>query len=134
MCPREGAEQHHKLMEITKVDLRGLEPGGQGWEDARAAATASMVAHGCVVIAYDALGPEDRQALFGRVMPEMFALPLEVKQRTAAPQDPFLGYIKNAPGHAIAWESLRVPDATEPGRVQDFVNKLWPDEGNPSFW
>ncbi|RLM61414.1 putative inactive 2-oxoglutarate-dependent dioxygenase AOP2 [Panicum miliaceum] len=36
-----------RAMEITKIDLCGVEPGGPGWEAVRAAVTASMVAHGC---------------------------------------------------------------------------------------
>jgi len=48
-------------MDIPKVDLRGVEPGVPGWEEARAAVTAYMVAHGRVVVTYgDALGPELR--------------------------------------------------------------------------
>ncbi|CAD6245053.1 unnamed protein product [Miscanthus lutarioriparius] len=69
-------------MEIPKIDLRGLEPGRLGWEEARAAVTASMVAHGCVIVAHDALGPDLRRPLFCRAMPEVFALPLEAKQRS----------------------------------------------------
>ncbi|KAM0858697.1 hypothetical protein ACQ4PT_047671 [Festuca glaucescens] len=40
-----------------------------------------MVVHGFVVVTHDALGPELRQALFGRAMPEIFALPVEAKLR-----------------------------------------------------
>jgi hypothetical protein len=110
-------------MEIATVDLRGLEHGGPGWEEARDAATASMVAHGFVVIAHDALGPELRQALFGRAMPEIFALPAEAKERNV--------YISNDPG--LNRESVRLSDVTDAGRVREFADLLWP-EGNPSFW
>jgi len=89
-------------MEIAKVDLRGVVPGGAGWEAARAAVTASMVAHGCVVVAHDALGTDLRRALFSRALPELFALPLEVKQRTVSDKGQFRGYIGQLPG--MAWE------------------------------
>uniref|UniRef100_A0ACD5TKQ0 Uncharacterized protein n=1 Tax=Avena sativa TaxID=4498 RepID=A0ACD5TKQ0_AVESA len=114
-------------MEITTVDLRGLEHGGPGWREARDAVTASMVAHGFVVVAQDALGPELRQALFGRVMPEFFALPAEAKQRNVSTLGPFRGYISN-----LNLESVSIFDSTDTGRVRAYADLMWP-QGNPAF-
>ncbi|KAF0899139.1 hypothetical protein E2562_013365 [Oryza meyeriana var. granulata] len=75
-------------MANPKVDLRGLKPGTPGWEEARTAVTASMVAHGCVVVAHGALGPELREALFGHAMREVFELPAEAKQRSVSTVGP----------------------------------------------
>lgn len=72
------------MMEVTKVDLQGLEPGRSGWEQDGDAVTSSMVAHDFIMVARDALGPELRQALFGLGMPEIFALPPEAKHRNAS--------------------------------------------------
>jgi isopenicillin N synthase-like dioxygenase len=118
-------------MAIPKVDLRGLEPGTPGWEAARATVTASMVSHGCVVVAHGELGADLREALFGRAVREAFALPAEAKRRNVSTVGPYRGYIANIPG--MDWESLRVHDADDAARVREFAGLLWP-EGNPEFW
>jgi hypothetical protein len=58
-------------MEITKVDLQGLEPGGPGWD---------------------------------HVMPELFALPVETKQRNVCDDVMYGGYIGQIPG--LSYETL----------------------------
>ncbi|KAL6598480.1 hypothetical protein ACP70R_046179 [Stipagrostis hirtigluma subsp. patula] len=99
---------------ISKVDLRGLEPGGPGWEEARAAVTASVEALGAVLVAHGALGPDLRQALFGRAAPEFFALPPDAKRRLVS--GPVHGYIGPRP-KAPAYESARVWEAAADGGV-----------------
>uniref|UniRef100_A0ACD5YK90 Uncharacterized protein n=1 Tax=Avena sativa TaxID=4498 RepID=A0ACD5YK90_AVESA len=121
-------------MGITKVDLRGLAPGSQGWDSARAAATASMVEHGFVVVAHDALGPELREALFGPELrqaafgsgkPLIFGtVPSEAEQQ-AVVSLPLDSSILNAP----AWECPSDLHSGSGGEgARDFGNLLWPEE------
>ncbi|KAF8660506.1 hypothetical protein HU200_057657 [Digitaria exilis] len=118
-------------MGITKVDLRGVEPGLPGWQEARAAVTASLLAHGCIVITYDALGQEGRQALFGRALPELFTLPLETKQRNVSTMGKFRGYLGNKDAE-VDNESVSIDEPTDKGSIHGFANLFWP-EGNPEF-
>jgi isopenicillin N synthase-like dioxygenase len=118
-------------MEITKVDLRGLEPGGQGWDAARDAVTASVVAYGFVVVQHAGLDRDMRLALFDHVMPELFALPVETKQCNVCDDVIYGGYIGQIPG--LSYETLRIQDVADAGTISDFANLFWP-QGNPSFW
>ncbi|CAO2163393.1 unnamed protein product [Urochloa humidicola] len=116
---------------LGKVDLRGLEPGGPGWEAARAMVAASMEAVGTVVVTHDALGADLRRALFGRAMPEFFALPPDAKRSLVS--GPVNGYIGPRPG-ALAYESVRAWETTDDaGAVRNVGDLLWPDGGNPAF-
>ncbi|CAL5006360.1 unnamed protein product [Urochloa decumbens] len=130
MSSVKGAE-HQLRSGLGKVDLRGLEPGGPGWEAARAAVAASMEAVGTVVVTHDALGADLRQALFGRAMPEFFALPLDAKRSLVS--GPVNGYIGPRPG-APAYESVRIWEAAHGAGAgaRNLGDALWP-HGNPAF-
>ncbi|CAL5053482.1 unnamed protein product [Urochloa decumbens] len=110
-------------MEIARVDLRGVVAGDLGWEATRATVTASMVAYGCVIITHDALGLDLCQAMFTRVLPDLFALPVEDKQR--------VDYQGQRPGWE--WESLGIREPMNADNVREFTNILW-SEGNPEIW
>nr|CAB3503820.1 unnamed protein product [Digitaria exilis] len=118
-------------MEIPTVDVRGVAPGAPGWEATRDAVTASMVAHGCVVVAHDALGAELRRALFDRYLPEIFKLPLETKQRTPTTKGAYVGYSR--PIQGLACERIGINEPANGGSVRAFADILWP-EGNPELW
>ncbi|KAG2579434.1 probable 2-oxoglutarate-dependent dioxygenase AOP1.2 isoform X2 [Panicum virgatum] len=115
---------------IRRVDLRGVKPGSRGWEEARAAVAASMEALGAVLVVHDALGPDLRRALFGRAVPEFFALPPDVKRGLVS--GPINGYIGPRP-YAPTYESVRAWETTNGGGVRNVGDLLWPHGRNPSF-
>ncbi|XP_047062966.1 2-oxoglutarate-dependent dioxygenase AOP3-like [Lolium rigidum] len=117
-------------MEITKVDLRGLEPGGRGWDEARDAVTASVVAYGFVLVQHAGLDRDKRLALFDRVMPELFALPAEAKRLNVCDDVIYGGYIGQIPG--LAYETMRIQDVADAGTIRDFAKLFW-TQGNPAF-
>ncbi|CAL4923236.1 unnamed protein product [Urochloa decumbens] len=117
-------------MEVAKIDLRGLNPSSPGWGKACAAVTASMVAHGCVVVVHDAISPELRQAVFDRAMPQLFAFPVETKQQNVSSVTALKGYISKVPG--ADFESFNVNKVDEARSFHDFSNIFWP-QGNPEF-
>ncbi|KAG2612148.1 2-oxoglutarate-dependent dioxygenase AOP3-like [Panicum virgatum] len=99
--------------------------------EARAAVTASMVAHGYVVVVHDALDAELWLALFGRALPELYALPFDTKKSSGAfSNGPHRGYDGQVPSEVL--ESVAILNPVEPGNVRDFTGRLWP-QGNPGF-
>ncbi|CAL5012354.1 unnamed protein product [Urochloa decumbens] len=115
---------------IRRVDLRGVKPGSQQWEEARAAVAASMEALGAVLVMHDALEADLRQALFGRAAPELFALPLGAKRGLIS--GPVNGYIGPRPS-APAYESVRAWETTNSGAIRNVGDVLWPHGSNPAF-
>ncbi|CAL5006354.1 unnamed protein product [Urochloa decumbens] len=128
MAPIDDAEQ--RLSGISRLDLRGIEPSSRAWEEARTAVAASMEALGAVLVVQDALGPDLRRALFGRAMPELFALPLDVKRSLVSGH--INGYVGPRPS-APSYESVRAWETTNGGAVRNVGDVLWPHGGNPAF-
>nr|CAB3456270.1 unnamed protein product [Digitaria exilis] len=117
--------------QLMKVDLRGLQPNTMAWMNAMVAVTASMTAHGYVVVVHDALDAELRCALFGHALPELFGLPFDTKKRSGVfSNGPHGGYDGEVPNQIL--ESIPILNPAEPGNIQDFVGRLWP-QGNPGF-
>ncbi|CAL5006352.1 unnamed protein product [Urochloa decumbens] len=119
MAPIDDAKQ--RLSGISRVDLRGIEPSSKEWEEARAVVAASMEALGAVLVVQDALGPDLRRALFGRAMPELFALPLDVKQSLVSGH--INGYVGPRPS-APSYESVRAWETTNGGAIRNVGDVL----------
>ena len=119
-------------LQLPTINFKGLdlnEPFGSNWETTRTEIMAALENYGCFDAVYDRVWPEVNEALFHSIMPEMFALPLEVKQMNIS--SGYYGYIRQITD--VPYESLRIPDAPSPESVERFARMLWPD-GNQKFW
>ncbi|CAO2206704.1 unnamed protein product [Urochloa humidicola] len=83
-----------------------------------------------VVVTQDALGPDLRHALFGRAMPELFALPLDAKRSLVSGH--VNGYIGPRP-EVPRTRACAPGRTTNAGAVRNVGNLLWPHGGNPAF-
>ena len=121
-----------QVSKIPEIDLSGLHPsvaGGERWEAAKAEVAAALFSHGCFQAYFPSCSHELREAMFGSALPEIFALPLETKQRLKS-EDLYQGYIGQIPH--LAYESLSFDDPLSPTAVDEFTKLMWP-EGNSSF-
>ncbi|GJN16234.1 hypothetical protein PR202_gb03279 [Eleusine coracana subsp. coracana] len=99
---------------ISKVDLRGLEPGGPGWAEARTAVAASMEELGVVFVVHDAFGPT-YVGPWSAAPSRSSALPMNVKQGLVSGTTTN-GYIGLRP-QAPTYHNVRIWEITDGGRV-----------------
>ncbi|CAD5170373.1 unnamed protein product [Musa acuminata subsp. malaccensis] len=118
---------HHKL-DFTGLSLE--KAGTPEWERVRAQMM-EVVANeeNWFEAVYDGVAQELREALFGRTVKELFALPVEVKMRNTS-NKAYHGYVGQIPG--LDYEALSVFDAHLVEGTRSFTELMWP-EGNPSF-
>lgn len=121
--------------EFPMIDFSSVDPASVGterWNSLRAQVMQAMESHGCFEAIYPQVTPELRESLFRTAVKELFALPLEIKQRNIH-HKPFHGYLGEIPALDY-YESLAIVDAPLPHATQSFTNLIWPDTGNPTFW
>ncbi|KAI0512041.1 hypothetical protein KFK09_012676 [Dendrobium nobile] len=121
-----------QVSKIPKIDLSNLHPsvaGGERWEAAKAEVAAALFSHGCFEAYFPSVSDELLEAMFGSALPEIFALPVETKQRLKS-DDQYHGYIGQIPH--LAYESIAFDDPLSPTTVDEFAKLMWP-EGNSSF-
>lgn len=117
---------------LPRISFKGLDlnqPLGSNWEAARTEVMAALESYGCFDVVCDGVRQEVNETLFKSIVPDVFALPLEVKRMNKS--DVFLGYIGQITD--VGYESLRVQDAPNSESVERFSRMLWP-EGNQQFW
>jgi isopenicillin N synthase-like dioxygenase len=124
-----GSDQQPKLPTINFKGLDPNQPLGPNWEKTQIEVMAALESYGGFDAVYDGVQPEVNEALFQSIMPDVFALPLEVKQMNKS--NVYLGYIGQITD--VGYESLRIQDAPNPESVERFARMLWPD-GNQKFW
>lgn len=117
--------------QLPKIDFTGLALSATGtdrWATTRARVMEALEAYGCFEAGYDDLTPEIRDAIFGKPMEDVFALPLEVKEKNVS-NKPAHGYINTHKGY----ETLFIDNASEPEGLDKFMDLMWGDGGNQNF-
>ena len=120
-------------LKLPQVNLSSkLQPTTDEWAGVRSQLMQSLETYGCVELVSDKLTDELREAIFGRAVKDLFALPVETKMLNNKGQPQQIGYIGNFPGLDI-YESLLIAEPTDHNRVHEFATLMWGEKGNPAF-
>ncbi|ONK71765.1 uncharacterized protein A4U43_C04F12160 [Asparagus officinalis] len=119
-----------KLPQINFSRLSLASSGSEEWTTVRSQVMRSLNELTGFEIVYDKITPEIREAVFGKALKELFALPKEVKIQTSCLETPHNNYI-DIP--SIDYEALGIPDCTVDRNFNKFVGLLWGEKGNPAF-
>ncbi|KAJ0989642.1 hypothetical protein J5N97_007998 [Dioscorea zingiberensis] len=123
-----------EMTEIRKIDFSGLEmrkAGTEEWIKVRGEVMEALETKGFFEAVYDNVSRETLEELFGPVLKELFALPLDVKMIMNHSDKPYEAYVPRRPG--CNFESLKVHDASSDSSISNFAALLWPPNGNTTF-
>ncbi|ONK71762.1 uncharacterized protein A4U43_C04F12100 [Asparagus officinalis] len=120
-----------KLPQINFSGLSLASSGSEEWTTARSQVMRALSELTAFEIVYDTITPEIREAVFGKALKELFALPNEAKIRTNCPETP--GHNNYSVVLGSDYEALTIPDFNVGRNFDKFVGLLMGEKGNPEF-
>nr|Q944Z9.1 RecName: Full=2-oxoglutarate-dependent dioxygenase AOP2 [Arabidopsis thaliana]AAL14665.1 2-oxoglutarate-dependent dioxygenase [Arabidopsis thaliana] len=117
-------------LQLPLINLadKTLEPGSSKWAEVRSDVRKALQDFGCFEASYDKVSLELQESIM-KTMEELFALPVETKQRNVCPK-PYVGYLN----HNNLSESLGISNANILENINEFTQQLWPHgDGNENI-
>nr|Q9ZTA2.1 RecName: Full=Probable inactive 2-oxoglutarate-dependent dioxygenase AOP2 [Arabidopsis thaliana]AAC79099.1 putative oxidoreductase [Arabidopsis thaliana]CAB77791.1 putative oxidoreductase [Arabidopsis thaliana] len=117
-------------LQLPLINLadKTLEPGSSKWAEVRSDVRKALEDFGCFEASYDKVSLELQESIM-KTMEELFALPVETKQRNVCPK-PYVGYLN----HNNLSESLGISNANILENINEFTQQLWPHgDGNENI-
>ncbi|CAH2071852.1 unnamed protein product, partial [Thlaspi arvense] len=124
-----GSLSNTPQLPVIYLSDQTLKPGSSKWVEVRSDVRKALEEYGGFEVSYDRVSEELKKSVL-QAMEELFALPVEAKQRNVSPK-PFSGYST----HNGLSESMGIQDPHVLDKVYEFTQLLRPDhcDGNKSI-
>ncbi|KAL1551453.1 putative 2-oxoglutarate-dependent dioxygenase AOP1 [Salvia divinorum] len=118
-----------ETIKLPIIDFSDLKTQTETWESTKAKVLQALEEYGCFEATFDHIPLPLLKSVIDETK-QLFDLPLPIKLRNRS-NKPYHGYVGQYPMVPL-YESLGIPDALSPGKIQGFADLMWA-QGNPSF-